>query len=286
MITIKLMGGLGNQLFQLFTCIAYGIKHKKKIVLSKNKLDSISPVDNISLRPTYWDSFLSKLKTFIVDENDGVWKQFRLIYKEESMYQEIPFTDKNIVLYGYFQSYKYFENIIPIIPAFLQLNEQKNNLMMKYSFDINTIYISLHFRIGDYKAAGSKNHPITSIEYYINSLNHILNTLKDNNKKISVLCFGENQSKDDIIGNINILIKNFPKFEFKFFNDNFQDYEEMILMSCCNHNIIANSTFSWWGAFLNNSSNKIVTYPDKWFGENIKKDVSDLFPNDWKCISS
>ena len=60
----------------------------------------------------------------------------------------------------------------------------------------------------------------------------------------------------------------------------------MLLMSCCNHNIIANSTFSWWGAFLNNSSNKIVTYPDKWFGENIKKDVSDLFPYEWKCISS
>jgi len=286
MITIKLMGGLGNQLFQLFTCIAYGIKHKKQIILSNNKLDSISPVDNSSLRPTYWNSFLSKFNTFILDENNSKWKQFHLIYKEEPTYQPIPFIDKNIVLHGYFQSYKYFENIIPIIPVFLQLNKQKNNIMIKYSFNINTIYISLHFRIGDYKVAGSKNHPITSIEYYINSLKYISDYLNNKINKICVLCFGEKQSKDDIINNINILSEKFPNLEFKFCDINLQDYEEMLLMSCCNHNIIANSTFSWWGAFLNNSSNKIVTYPDKWFGENIKKDVSDLFPYEWKCISS
>ena len=147
MITIKLMGGLEINIIIYMYCLWN--KTQKKIVLSKNKLDSISPVDKVSLRPTYWDTFLSKLKTFIIDENDELWKQFHLIYKEESSYKDIPFIDKNIVLYGYFQSYKYFENIIPIIPVLLQLNEQKNNIMMKYSFNVNTIYISLLFRIGD-----------------------------------------------------------------------------------------------------------------------------------------
>jgi len=57
-------------------------------------------------------------------------------------------------------------------------------------------------------------------------------------------------------------------------------------MSGCKHNIIANSSFSWWAAYLNNNHCKIVCYPEKWFGSDIKNDTSDMFPDDWTSILS
>ena len=60
----------------------------------------------------------------------------------------------------------------------------------------------------------------------------------------------------------------------------------MLLMSCCNHNIIANSTFSWWGAYFNNNTSKTITYPDQWFGPKLsEKNIDDLCPNDWNKIN-
>ena len=60
------------------------------------------------------------------------------------------------------------------------------------------------------------------------------------------------------------------------------DWEQMLLMSCCRHNIIANSSYSWWAAYLNTNPDKIVCYPSAWFGPTIGHDTSDLCPPEWK----
>jgi hypothetical protein len=76
--------------------------------------------------------------------------------------------------------------------------------------------------------------------------------------------------------------KKFPDLTFYKAEDNMMDWEQLLLMSCSDHNIIANSAFSWWAAYLNTNPNKLVCYPKTWFGGvNYDKQTSDLCPPNW-----
>ena len=77
----------------------------------------------------------------------------------------------------------------------------------------------------------------------------------------------------------------FPEYNFVRGDNSLQDWEQMIYMSCCHHNIIANSSFSWWAAYLNSRSDKIVCYPSVWFGPSANHDTSDLCPPEWIKIN-
>jgi len=223
----------------------------------------------------------------IIDNNELV-NHINIAFKDGESYENIPYTQKNLMLVGYFQSYKYFEDIRTEIPELLQMNHYRNIVIQKYSFKSNNIYISLHFRIGDYKQAGEDNHPILPLKYYIDSIQFIISqTGNELSKNVCVLCFGEKSDLWYINNQMTFLSVNFPKINFEYCQTvhSLTDYEELVLMSCCNHNIIANSTFSWWGAYLNTHVGHLTTYPNIWFGKNIKKNVTDMFPTDWKCIS-
>ena len=84
---------------------------------------------------------------------------------------------------------------------------------------------------------------------------------------------------------IAVLQRKFPNITFVKASDELYDWEQMLLMSCCDHHIIANSSFSWWGAYFNPSKEKIVCYPSVWFGPKLAyMDVKDLFPDSWEKI--
>ena len=268
MITCNIVGGLGNQLFQIFTTIAYSIEHNHSCLF----LNTFE-VRGFTKRASYWHTFLKPLQVFTRNELPKT-----IVYKEPSYnYNPLPEPTGIVMLHGYFQSYKYFEKYMKTIKRVCKIEYQKAVVNTKINTD-NTI--SMHFRLGDYKLL-PEHYEILDYGYYKNSLDHIQSKT---DCKMKVLYFCEVRDLSDVLP---IIARLEAEFKYKFEQiPEYEDWEQMLIMSCCTHNIIANSTFSWWGAYLNTSPDKVVCYPDKWFGPKLTHDVSDLCPSDWNCIKT
>jgi hypothetical protein len=182
-------------------------------------------------------------------------------------------------LLGYFQSYKYFEEKKMELFELIKLDKIKKIIKNVAKLDYYNI-ISMHFRIGDYKIL-QDNFLIMPATYYENALRFIL---ENSHNKYKVLYFCEENDIVLVEKIIEILKSIFLEVEFECINFKLDDWKQMVIMSCCKHNIIANSTFSWWGAYFNTDPDKIVCYPDKWFGPKLHHNTNDLFPIEWMRI--
>jgi len=273
MITCNLKGGLGNQLFEIFTTIAYALSNKD-VFFFKN-VPSLN--NGVTKRYTYWHNFFIAIKNFL---NNKV--MLMDIVREKSFkYEKLP--DKtsilqSIILDGYFQSPKYFEEHYEKIYQLLRIDDLKKKVTQKYNYNYKD-FISLHFRLGDFKNL-QDIHPVMPVEYYRNSITILLNKIKPT-QVIKILYFCEQQDNEDVNKTISLLSNQFSNCAFIKANDQIPDWEQLLMMSSCGHNIIANSTFSWWGAFLNSNPSKNVCYPETWFGPKAHNDTSDLFPAEW-----
>lgn len=308
MISVFLMGGLGNQLFQIFTTLAYGFQEKVKVVFPYAEVLSTGV-----LRPTYWTNLLNRMIPFTAGFNKknptnqdiSSWKRIK---EQKFSFNELPKLPEsmNFILVGYWQSYKYFDNIKDSMFKLIQLNElrefavQENSEYFGNSQDstVPAKTISMHFRLGDYKN-NPECHPILSKEYYFNALNkikqsHVINNPDSNNDNIQykVLYFCEAEDNESVLETIQYLKMMFEDTIFIKVDDTISDWKQLLLMTNCDYNIIANSSFSWWGAYMNTKPDKIVCYPDIWFGPKITMNIShneyvkDMCPEDWLCISS
>ena len=285
-VSCYLMGGLGNQLFQIFTTLSYGIDTTRTIIFPFTEYLTTGV-----RRPTYWNSFLHSLLPFTTNTavntyaNTAVYA-FPKLHENGFAYKNLPPipNQHEIILYGYFQSYKYFQHNQSTLFSIIKLEQQQKMIRLEYLKDIDdsVITISMHFRIGDYQQL-QHAHPILPYQYYENALRHLTKQLKHVN--IQVLWFCEIQDKpivDDIIARLKQL---FESLDFKYIDYTIPDWKQLLIMSCCNHNIIANSSFSWWGAYMNSHKNNYVCYPEKWFGPALQHNsTSDLFPQNWTQI--
>jgi hypothetical protein len=144
----------------------------------------------------------------------------------------------------------------------------------------------MHFRLGDYKYK-QEYHPVMPKEYYEKALTTILSNIKTNSA-IRVLYFCEEEDNEYVNQMIHYLKAKTTQYtvEFVKVDDKIEDWKQLLLMSCCNSHIIANSSYSWWGAYLCPDKSKQVCYPSKWFGAGMGNVVvDDLFPSTWEKIS-
>ncbi len=274
------MGGLGNQLFQIFATISYGIKSRNQF-----KFLNVSTLGggSTTIRNTFWNSLLTNLKPFLIDI---IPQPIHVIREKNFTFNELPVYEMNgrdVVIYGYFQSYKYFEQQYQMIYRIINIEKKKDELLKKLNLtnDYLEKCISMHFRLGDYKKL-QDYHPLLTYKYYLKSLKFIKNNTTIN--ELNVIYFCEDIDIDDVLKTINNLEKEFPNYKFIRGENTLEDWEQMLFMSCCHHNIIANSSFSWWGAYFNSWSNKIVCYPSVWFGPAANNDTKDLCPPEWNKI--
>ncbi len=278
-----LYGGLGNQLFQIFATIAYAFEHNREFWFEYTP--------SLGKRPTYWHNFLAglqpRLKGFkgsslmepevpllgnhsVPLDEPEVPLLANFVRLDEPDIHESHNEVECIMLNGYFQSPDYFAKWYDKIIVECGLKLYNNNK--------NTV--SMHFRRGDYKYI-TECHPILGIDYYAQALDYIC-TMDCCITSVQYYC--EDEDHDDILLVIDELSREHGSLVFKRFKGN-ADYEEMMSMAGCKHNIIANSSFSWWGAYFNPCAEKIVCYPATWFGPMITKSVDSMFPASWTKVA-
>jgi hypothetical protein len=287
MIIVRLMGGLGNQLFQYAFARALSIEKNVELKLDLNFLNDKTFKENFTYRDFELDKFNLEFKFATKFEiNKFSNSRFnnllcKLSLKKNNVYlNERTYNHQNvkvlndIYLDGYWQSELYFENYKKIIIKdlkFKDVNKVNNSFYENYLYN-NQNTVSVHIRRGDYVQNLNINayHGTCDTEYYNKAINFINSKIKN-----PIFFF----FSDDI----DWVIKNFGKrynYNYIDFNTENNNYLDMFLMSKCSHNIIANSSFSWWGAYLNQNSNKYVIAPNKWFVDS-KNDPPNIIPKTW-----
>jgi len=276
------MGGVGNQMFQYALGKNLALLNKVEVKFDITWFDNFGEnttpryyslqefniIDNIASRKEI-EKFrkyekLSGKRHFLYNffiANDSIY----IKEKKVEFDKEILEIKNNVYLFGYWQSEKYFKTIKDIILKELTLKNEPSNHYKKNAQLISQAKnnsISIHIRRGDYTSEKlKKDLGLCSLQYYKKALEKIKKKVK--NPVIFVFTNDIKWAKNNLKFKYPI---NFVSQKNK--NDNNyknKDYEELILISLCKHNIIANSSFSWWGAWLNKNINKIVIAPKIWF---------------------
>lgn len=280
MITIILSGGLGNQMFQYAAARALSLRLGTGVMFDLYKLQKRSKAVKRNYGLGIFDlkaKYVYSLKNIFFVKSYGYLKKYR--FGENILRASKFFHDKRAsvydsgfeslssgnVLMGYFQNENYFKKYADVIRHDfyfdIRLSADKQSLEQKICF---TNSVSIHIRRGDYMNPDS-NLQMLSLEYYYKAMEYISTKIKDPYFFIF--------SDDMEWVKQNFVPKN---VSYTYIDPNKEDaaYIDMLLISKCKHNIIANSSFSWWGAWLNNNKNKMVIAPSVWY----KNDSGDNYP--------
>lgn len=185
---------------------------------------------------------------------------------------EVP---QDCCLVGYWQSERYFSDAAAQIRADFAFRRPLENGNAEVSEQIRNVNsVSLHVRRGDYVSnpKTATTHGVCSLDYYRAAIRHVAERVQQPHFFVF---------SDDIAWVQSNLSMEFPHVHVQH-NRGAESYNDMRLMSLCRHHIIANSSFSWWGAWLNPGTDKIVVAPQKWFANGT--DVRDLFPAGWVTL--
>ena len=290
MITVKLKGGLGNQLFQYAFGRAISLKLETPLRLDLSHYKSQEAKDT----NRYYQLDKFHIQADITDfKENGKIKTIHDLFKKikskikntASPYSNYAFNpdDLNVkdesILEGFWQSEKYFKDIEMVLRHDLRIKDKLGTKAavfkdrIKQVKDHGGVSASLHIRRGDYVTNKYANvyHGLLDLSYYQRAISTIQAKLC--HKPLVLFIFSDDIAwvKENLKTETPYVCVSRPEI---------QDHEELLLMSLCDHNIIANSSFSWWGAWLNASKNKIVVAPKNWVKDPLAN-TSDVVPFDW-----
>lgn len=283
MITSRLVGGLGNQMFQYASARALSARLNTSLVLDASEFSSYRlhsyGLDNFAIAAevlhakqnvSLWSKAVSRFKVFMrMGKTQNLCKEKDLSFDPAVL--DLP---DNSSLEGYWQSEKYFIDKADMIRTELAVKTAADgeNLRMLQSIRVK-LSVSLHIRRGDYVSDSRANavHGTCDLAYYEAAAQYIAARCDE------MPCFFVfSDDPDWVAENLNLPFKTVLIRH----NGSEKNFEDLRLMSACSHHIIANSSFSWWGAWLNPSKEKIVVAPQRWF-KTSALDSADLLPANW-----
>ena len=297
MIITKLQGGLGNQMFQYAAGRSLSLKLNQPLKLDLSwftKMEgctprlyelSIFPIEAVIASNDEVLKFSKINHTFVervVNKLVGNKKKFSKSIINESDWNFIYDIKPPVLLSGYWQNQKYFLDTKMYLKKdfiFPEITEIENKDIRKKIFENNNS-VSIHVRRGDYVTSDHTRlvHGICSLNYYKNAVEIIKKSVK------SPFYFIFSDEPDWCKKKFNFLDN--KKFMIISHNTNKNSFRDMQLMTFCKHHIIANSSFSWWGAWLSDNENKIVIAPERWFSdvEMSKRGQIEIVPEGWTKI--
>lgn len=285
MIITRIQGGLGNQMFQYAIAKSLALKNNDQFKLDDSFFSTQTLREYQLNQFNIIEDFASKSEIYKLRGIEGfrykIFKKLGFKYsrpssyvedKSSTIYQEEIFNLRkdDIYLSGFWQNEKYFSSIKKSIVDDFMPKNKISTTAAKYLEKIkNSNSISLHVRRGDYVQCANATHGLCDINYYIRALNFMEKNIKDRN----IFIFS-----DDIAW----CKKHFALLKDSYFIDETKsEVEDLILMKNCKHNIIANSTFSWWGAWLNQNPDKVIITPKYWYARKDWKNKHPA-PSNWE----
>jgi hypothetical protein len=292
MIVISLHGGLGNQMFQYAFGRSIALKHNTNLLFDLSNFNNKKKnTTRRKLELEIFDLSAREATDYEIKSNKPLfWRllntlKYRLGFKrvQSSNYffenglnfnPAINKISNKCYISGYWQSYKYFQNIENIIKdnfRFPILEDAKNKKIIKEIQSSNSV--SIHLRRGDFLNVNTHSiHGTCSLEYYQGAISYI------ENKITNPIFFIFSDDIEWVKSNFNFE----AQIHFVYGNIGNKSYIDMQLMSQCKHNIIANSSFSWWGAWLNQNYEKIVLAPNRWFAsDHLQRQSQNIIPENW-----
>jgi hypothetical protein len=265
-------GRLGNQMFQFAATVGIARKASQGFAFPKENTEvpSIEDFKDGVRREVYFD-----LPKYFpnVERTLAPLEQIQTYHVAQEPYfhfcPDLFTVPDQTNLMGYFQSEKYFEHCSDLILGYFQFDKDikkqaENNFPQ---FPTKVEYVSIHLRRGDY-AGLQQFHPVMDADYYFDAMTQFMDgdycfLIFSDDIQYAKELFGEQENIVYIEGNDPAV--------------------DMCMMTMCDHNVIANSSFSWWGAWLNDNTNKKVIAPKRWFGPAYKgvHDTKDLYPESW-----
>ncbi|MCW1908059.1 MAG: alpha-1,2-fucosyltransferase [Candidatus Saccharibacteria bacterium] len=295
MIVVRLMGGLGNQMFQYAAGLSLAHKHKTKLRIDRSwfdlhrenvdaprdyELDCFTlPQDFISPDQYIEMTEQTSLKRRVFLATKAAAKPKLRLYTEPHYHFDSGFWRQkdNVIISGFWQSEQYFGTAAPNIQkafSFAKAPSGKNKQLAQQIAALGANSVSLHVRRSDYAniKTTKETHGLMGLDYYREAIKLIEKKIQ--NPTFFVI------SDDPEWCKKHIKIK---KHETIYIDHNKDGWKDMQLMSLCQNHIIANSSFSWWGAWLDQSQKKIVIGPKRWFADTTIN-VSDVLPKGWKKL--